>query len=56
MVKHKADNLRLLNHGGKYIALNEAGKEIISLYEVLQAMDPQGRLPITLYEDNLGTI
>lgn len=40
----------------EYIALNEAGKETVFLYEVLQAMDPQDRLPITLYEDNLGTV
>jgi hypothetical protein len=40
----------------EYIALNEAGKEDVFLYEILQTMDPRDRLPITLYEDNQGTV
>jgi hypothetical protein len=39
----------------EYIALNEAGKTTVFLYEILQTIDPQDRLPITIYEDNEGT-
>ena len=38
----------------EHIALNEAGKATVFLYDILQTIDPQGRLPITIYEDNEG--
>src|SRR5271167_3594987 len=40
----------------EYIALNEAGKQAVFLYEVLQSIDPQDRLPITVYCDNKGSV
>jgi hypothetical protein len=40
----------------EYIAMCEAGKEAVFLYEILQTILPADRLPIAVLGDNLGSV